>query len=270
MNDDVYDTFNKKYDRYDFNNIDFYHLHIAKTGGSHLRLFLEENVVKILKNNNIKIAHFDHFGWRPVNDKTYIVSSFRDPVKRAVSHFAYMVYSLFISTNNKNSIYTRHITGFDSRIKKDEDLSPDDLIMWLTTNKDVLSNYQLKNMFYDKEDLYVPKFLIGTTAQLSLSKFNFNDAINNLSRINILLKTEDLTNENMIKMSKLIFNHFNIKDEKTRYFNIRQKINTYAVSQELFNKLSKEYIEEIEKLNKEELEIYNTDSYFTKFDNTPQ
>lgn len=277
MNNPNAQSYNKYLDSIDFKNIDFYQLHIPKTGGTHLGVFLEKNIIRILKAHNVKICdggHYGgHFGWRAVSENTFIISTLRDPVKRTVSHFAYLTYVDDLINHEvivKPTIFNRHLRNVEIQMKHVQDLDPDEFMEWLNRNSEVLANYQLKNMFYDKTDTYLPNFLRGTTAQLSLTNFTVEKAINNLPRINILLKTESMNNEIMIKSAEKILDHFNIKNAKTKYWKPRQTINLHKPSKILFDKLPKSYIEEIEKLNKEEIEIYNTDSYFTKFDNTPQ
>ena len=67
----------------------FYHLQIAKCGGTYLNTMIVHQLFNILKNNDISYIDGEyHLGWKKI-ENNYVISSLRDPVKRTVSHYAY-------------------------------------------------------------------------------------------------------------------------------------------------------------------------------------
>jgi len=254
---------------YDFDNIDFYHLHIMKTGGIHLHNFLFNNVTNILVKNNVKVFNQrvrGHFAWEPANNNTYIISTFRDPVKRSVSHFMYLINQVYVIENNKKkpTIFDRSVNDHGLfHIKNFENPTIDDFFIWFYQKKDILSNFQIKNLYNDNHYILDASNLHLTN--FNISSFNLNTAMQNLSKINILIKTENLTNEILSKSAIKIFNNFNINYNIDFKFPDK-KINYHQPSYDFFTKLSKDNIKEIELLNSDDMNIYNTNSYFTSFE----
>jgi hypothetical protein len=222
------------------NKKSLYHLHIPKTAGITLNVFLKKSIAPDLIANNISCNVDGHHGWKLVNKETYILTSLREPIKRLVSHFCFM--------NSLNNI--------DSLSK-----TPQDFLLWFENNKEVLSNYQSKNLFYNDSDIYTPEFLRGCSPELSLKTFSQTHVKNNISKINILLRTEDINSKKIIKVGNKILKDFNINHFNT--FNIsKEHYNSNTVSRLLFSKLSKSDISYLESNNLLDLDIYNTDLYF--------
>ena len=74
----------------------FYFLHIPKTGGRFFTKYIVNQIEDALKQNNIDIIKppdnaLKHGGWhKDIDDNTYIVSVFRDPVEFFISAISHM------------------------------------------------------------------------------------------------------------------------------------------------------------------------------------
>ena len=222
------------------NKNSFYHLHIPKTGGETLNLFFKDNLVDYFIKNKIEYQIEGHFGLKPISKKTYTVTCFRDPIKRLVSHYCFM------NLLNKK-------TNLDKEAK--------DFLLWFDDNKNILSNYQSKNLFYDSTDEYEPLILSGCSSKLSLKRFNLDDVKMNLSTIDIILKTETINSVKLLSVGEQILKDFNLKLKAP--FNISKEYrNSNPPSRILFSKLSKTEILYLEQANLLDFEIYNTNSLF--------
>jgi hypothetical protein len=247
----------KKYDS-------LYHLHVVKTGGTHLATFLMYNIYNKLKNADVKINKESleniHAGWKPVEENQYIISSFRDPVKRIISHFFHLLKleladSSVINRENK----WQHFIG--GNISNYINPTKNDFFSWLEYNSPHIDNYQSKNFFYKEDIATIPHTLRGATARLYLEGFNDIDVLKNISRVNLLIKTKDMNINNFENLLNKILNDFNLKNKDKVNADILLS-NSNKKSLEFYNSLSKKEIEYIESLNTLDLEIYNTDSFF--------
>lgn len=251
------------------NYSEFYHLHIPKTGGTQLSSILNDNLFPILLKNNISIFNYNnynkrnksHSGWKPVIHNQYIVSSFRDPVKRIISHFFWML-KLIEKNEIKITKENKHLFYFQPNVKDYKNPTKQEFIYWIEKNKDYLSDYQSKNFFYRENDYVVPTCLQGSSSALSIKEFNKNEAIKNILRTDLLIKTENIKIDNFKNILNKILNDFDLKNEnKIMKININLS-NSYNKSLIFYKSLSKEEVEYIESLNILDLEIYNTDSFF--------
>ena len=102
----------------------FYHLQIAKCGGTYLNNMIIHQLFNILEKNNIHFIDGEyHLGWKQI-ENNYVISSLRDPVKRTVSHYSYW------KNGGQNGPIPENIPSF---------------MVWVDRNKDFISNYQIKN-----------------------------------------------------------------------------------------------------------------------------
>lgn len=255
----------------------FYQLHIPKTGGLFLNSFFSKNLKPTLEECNIETLIDLHHGWKPVSDNTYIFTSFRDPVKRVVSHFCWLLLTRYAVFGPK-TLNNRHQYYFSVNIRDIFNPTVSEFMKWLDINNNILSNFQLKNMFYDKEDFIKYKYF-EVLSPYSLNNFSISEALSNFSKIDVVIKTEQVNMNTMMHITlNKILKDFNI-DKDIDFINIDYKNATYVkdvevfstydqqynsnnMSQILYNKLSKNDIAYIESLNIEEMNIYNTDSYF--------
>jgi hypothetical protein len=146
----------------------FYHLQIAKCGGTYLNNILINQISDILLNNNIRIIDGqEHLGWKE-KEKTYTVSCLRDPVKRTVSHYAY--------TNKNTSSF----------------------IDWVKKYEKFISNYQIKNFLYTRNnplEYSTNIFYPGRNKNFMLIEIDKTFAVDRISNINILLKDSQLNDQ---------------------------------------------------------------------------
>ena len=154
----------------------FYHFHIGKTGGTYLYNTLVEPLFEALWANGIFTLNGSyHVGWlqRPNN---YILSSFRDPVKRTVSHYAF------------------YKMGGGRRNSRQTDIP--DFMTWVDTHRNLLADHQSKNFLYEKKNFILntfnptemldPDFLAIATDKKTL--------LARVSEVNILLRDNQLNN----------------------------------------------------------------------------
>ena len=240
-------------------------MHVVKTGGTLLSTFLMYNVYDKLKNIDVEIKRETltnpHVGWKLVADNQYVISSFRDPVKRIISHFFHLLRS---PPTDDVSIVTRENKWrcfIGGNISNYTNPTKNDFFSWLEYSNPHINNYQSKNFFYKEDIETIPFSLRGITAPLYLEGFNEADVLKNISRINLLLKTEDISINNFENLLSRILNDFNLKNKDKLNTDILS-YNLHKKSFEFYNSLSKKEIEYIESLNTLDLEIYNTESFF--------
>jgi hypothetical protein len=249
-------------------NKEFYHLHIPKTGGTSLEVFLIQNVYPEFLKNNISIFKDDlngaHLGWKPVNQNSYVVSSFRDPVKRIVSHFFWTL-KLVEQFNPEVTWKNAHLIYPATKIRDYKNPTKKEFMSWIEKNNQYLSNYQCKNFFYREDDSVSPKFLNGCTSPLSIEEFNKEESINNILKTNILLKTNDIKIDTFRKIYYEILEEFDISYKNKNSHLIRVGLaNKNEKSKIFYNTLTQEEINYIESLNIIDVEVYNTESLFWK------
>jgi hypothetical protein len=224
----------------------FYFLHIPKTGGSYLKNMVLDSLFKIFKNNNVNFINdeYTHIGWQSL-DNNYLVSNFRDPVKRTISH-----YNFFLKNDKKGS-----------SIKKDNGL-----IDWVKQYQNFISNYQSKYFMYTKKNLdsqiFSPEVSHGCDSDFLKIILNKNVVLDRISSANILLKDTQL-NENICNnVVKKILYDFNINnkifiDTKKKYDNKVSKN-----SSEIYKSLKTKEIDYLYSLNSVDSEIYFSDHLY--------
>jgi hypothetical protein len=221
----------------------FYHLQIAKCGGTYLNNVIIHQLFNILKNNNISYIDGEyHLGWKEI-ENNYVVSSLRDPVKRTVSHYAYW----------KNG-------GNDKTIPK----NIPSFMVWVKINKNFISNYQIKNFLYTKKNIALNAFNPTSSIDPDFLAIHIdkNLALNRIKNTNILLKDTQLNYQTCEMVIKKILKDFNIKDKfyidnKKQYdHNIKKE------SKELYESLTKQDIEYLYNLNNIDSEIYFSKSIY--------
>ena len=244
---------------------EFYHLHIPKTAGTSLHIFLNNNIFPILPKNKINVFDYNstktyHCGWGPVKDNQYVLSSFRNPSKRVVSHFFWML-KLKMLDNPKITRENKHHYSIGSKINDYNNPTKIDFFSWIEKNSKWVSDYQSKNFFYRENDLVTPRCVAGCSPPLSINEFNKNEVFNNIKRTNLLIKSENIKLNNFNNIMNKILNDLNIENKNKIELTINA-VNSNKKSFEFYNSLSLKEIEYIESLNTLDLEIYNTDSFF--------
>jgi hypothetical protein len=258
-----------KYDR-------FFNLHIPKTGGTHFSENMLSSVESILNNNKIQtnkdndlpeyLIPTRHWCWfKPfITDNTYIFSILRDPAKRIVSQFAWQAKSAILYTNTK---------------KTEKDINKENFYLWLESSDNLYKNVQSKNLVYYDEDYN--SYIAETNTRWLLNEppkkdhfmfkekfknyeINKKDLINNINRINFLVKSEDLfILGNQQKIINKILLDLNIEH---RNFFINEKSQEYInpISKKLFNEFSKKEIDWLYNYQDIDTEIYFSNVY-TKY-----
>lgn len=226
----------------------FYHLQIAKCGGTYLNNIIINQISDILLNNSIKVIDGEHhLGWQE-KEKTYTVSCLRDPVKRTVSHYAYNYLNLPYSDNENNSSF----------------------IGWVKKYEKFISNYQVKNFLYTRNvsllksspNIFVPE----QNKKFMLVELDKTFAMEKISKINILLKDTQLNYKTCENIGKKILKDFNIIDNIKINKNKEHDHNINKLSLQIYNNLTKKEIDYLYKINSLDSEIYFSEELYFKDD----
>ena len=225
----------------------FYHLQIAKCGGTYLNNMIVHQLFNILKNNNVPYVDGEyHLGWQEI-ENNYVISSLRDPVKRTVSHYAYW------KNGGQNGPIPEDIPSF---------------MVWVERNKDFISNYQIKNFLYKRTNFNQNPFdPRGTDPDFLTIKIDKDLAIDRVKRVNILLKDTQLNYQTCDRVIKKILKDFNIKNS---FYIDKEKEYDHNITKgsvELYNSLTEQDIDYLYNLNNLDSEIYFSQSiYFSNED----
>ena len=221
-----------------------YHLQIPKCGGTYLNNIVINKISKILKDNEINFINGEqHIGWQE-NDNIYKISCFRDPVKRLVSHYAFHKEN-FLSDSPLRNVY--------------------DFLDWVKNNEDFVSNYQVKNFLYTKQNIDLnifnpendridPNFL--------LININKESAIKRIKKVNILLKDSQLNENTCSMVANKILKDFNIN---FNFFIDNDKSHNHNVTKQssiIYKNLNKKTIHYLYDINNLDSEIYFSDSIY--------
>lgn len=249
----------------------FFNLHIPKTGGTYFRQNILSPNKDIFLKNNINLppdgGHGTdttlHWCWHPnfTQKGSYIYTNFRDPVKRIISHYTWQAYKCVYYN------FTEY---------KYEDINLYNFEKWIDKFYLNLCNFQSKNLVYfnNNEDFYkkAGKLIWDKDSVPTLDHGFFKDDFknfeidknnlsNNLKRINLLVKSENMKSENnQILIANKIFSDLNIKNPIIKIGS--EYANQTHFSENLYNSLSeskKEYLYEMSNIDSE---IYFSNSLF--------
>lgn len=255
----------------------FFNIHIPKTGGTYFRENILVQLISEMNDKNIKTNPSGnggegrnpttptfHWCWyKPfITENTYIYTALRNPAKRIVSHYAWQA-ARAVAYNLTNYTY--------------EDINKDNFYKWLDQYSEVYQNFQSKNLTYYNDDhsQYIESLHLGwpdggvPTIQSFLFddgfkyKVNHVELVNNVKRINLLIKSEDLLkDEYQIKVVDKICSDLGISNN----INLSKKEygNQNELSNLLFNSFSKREIEKLYEHSSLDSEIYFSTAY-TKF-----
>jgi hypothetical protein len=238
----------------------FYHLHIPKTGGTFFEKNIKEPMRSDLEKNNI-ISNFEdsdqsiHMCWyKPyIQDSTYIFTIMREPISRLVSQYAWQA-KLAVDQGLTNYKY--------------EDIHKHGFFKWFDAHYETYKNYQLKNItYYNPDSAYrkgmhlgwsdndVPRIYSDVFEGFKVFNPAQSDIKANLSRINLIVKSEDLLDP--IKQNEIIDKIASDLGISTSF-----KIgNTYAnqniLSDNIMNSLSKIEINDLSVSLIDEIKVYN-------------
>jgi hypothetical protein len=234
-----------------------YFLHIPKTGGRFFTKYILEPIENTLKENGIDVVKLPpnvskHGGWhKEIDDKTYIISVFRDPVEFFVSVIAHM----FADQERMLDENKDHIIKDKTKILD----IPVEAVRNKIVQLDYLKNFQSQNFILSPTQNHI--------IQESIKEHNIGNAIDKelvyerIKRVNLMIRHKDLKNMNysvlINKISKDLGININIKfpeADREHYKNNSSEV--------LFDKLSKDDINFIYENFLFDKEIYQNDSIF--------
>jgi hypothetical protein len=224
-------------------NKTFYHLQIAKCGGTYINNIFVHNLFNIFNNNSINYIDGEyHLGWQDL-ENMYTLSCFRDPLKRTISHYAYY----------KNG-------GHGGQALVDIP----NFIEWVKQNEQLVANYQIKNFLYTKKNFHLNPFnpTSGIDPDFMSIKIDKNKAIDRIKNTNILLKNSQLNNETCLSVMQIILDDFNLDQKSFINKNKQHDHNITIGSKEIYDSLNTKEIEYIYNINNLDSEIYMSNSLF--------
>jgi hypothetical protein len=224
-------------------NKTFYHLQIAKCGGTYINNMFVHSLFNIFNENSIKYIDGEyHLGWQEI-EKIYTLSCFRDPLKRTISHYAYY----------KNG-------GHEG---KPVDGLPN-FIDWVKENKNLLENYQVKNFLYTKKNFNLNPFnpTSGMDPDFMSIKVDKNKVMNRVKNTNILLKNSQLNDSTCLNVMQKILNDFGLNKKSFIDKHKKYDHNITIGSKEIYDTLSIKDMDYIYSINDFDSEIYMSDSLF--------
>jgi hypothetical protein len=212
-----------------------YHLHTPKTGG----IFLKNKLIRPLEIycGLETISNSLHEAWSLVEHDTYVISSFREPIKRIVSHYCHFMEA------NENALPTL-----------------DDFRKWYENNKTYISNYQSKN-FLVTADLSVPRRTLISESIFIDVELDKIKLFENLRRTNLLIRDNQFSDAHLDQVKLKIIqdcnlvNTFHIKDIPSNY-------NSRKTSADLFAQLSQSDIDSIKEDNELDYKVYLDNSLY--------
>jgi hypothetical protein len=207
---------------------EIYHLHIAKTGGH----WVSEEIVNTLRGHVKIYEQTFHNGWKPVKPTSYVISSWREPAKRTVSHYAYLI--------KMNRIPVEKLTAKD-------------FILWVEKNSSYLKNYQAKNILYSGSNEYI---FYTDYEFLKNEDLNEDLVIERIKSFEFFIRDNQMIASNVNKIVSKMYKYFEIP-QYSAFPGSNKLRNNNEMSLKLYNQLTIFEIEELQKLNNFDYKIYN-------------
>jgi hypothetical protein len=226
----------------------FYFLHISKTSGRHIRETIIRPIVEQLNDNGIEVIfeHHSHSGWHSrIDDKTYIISSLRDPAEQAISLYAHRVALTSRGEPKPKGEYDEN------------DLTPKEFFIWME-NLSLYPNFQTKNFLFDES--FLKKSDDDPDNHID-DKIFINEELLKTRRgkVNLFLNGKSLKKREL-EIQQKIFEDLEI-DAKP--IHVDMNVNLYnPESKNLYEKFSKEEIGLIRKYNSVDDYFYKNTLYF--------
>lgn len=221
----------------------FYHLQIAKCGGTYMNNIFVHNLFKIFNDNDINYIDGEyHLGWQDI-ENNYTISCFRDPLKRTISHYAYY------KNGGQDGMPMTDVPNF---------------IEWVKQNEEMLSNYQIKNFLYTKKNFSLNPFnpTHGMDPDFMSINIDKDKAMSRIKSAQILLKNSQLNDNTCLSVMQQILDDFGLDQKSFIDYNKKYDHNITAGSKEIYDSLSSTDIDYIYSINSLDSEIYLSDSLF--------
>lgn len=227
----------------------FYFLHIPKTAGR----YCKENIVvplwEILINNGVGPFYGpSHANWNEpfITDSTFILSCFRDPIERTVSHYAHE-HTLDQRGERKVPV------GSSSEMTREKFMD------WAKLNESYISNFQSKNFLENN-----PNFDHESKSDFCyyIEDEHIPLLMERVKRVNLFIKSISLDSSDIIKMQDYILNALGISEKPDRSRLISPTFFVNEDSQELYKMLTEEDKEYLKSLNEVDYLIFNDNSLF--------
>lgn len=236
-----------------------YFLHIPKTGGRFLTKYILRPMEDILKDNGIELVKSpedmrQHTGWPSwIDDKTYIITVFRDPCEFFVS-------SVCHSEAGKKGLIDQenwHIVkkdGKDFRVDKQEVYNT--LLLW-----EYMKDFQSQN-FMLNPDTEVRSILHESKIRYENNVvLNKKEVYSKINRVNLMIRTKDLKSMDYSLLIGRIAEDLGISIDLDLP-KINKEYFKNNASEFLFNTLTQEDKDHINKNFMLDKEIYENDSLF--------
>lgn len=227
------------------NKSKLYHLHIAKTGGTYLRLVLLDKIANVLKSNHFEfIDGSRHLGWQDT-EKQFTITTLRDPVKRTVSHYIYY----------KNG-GGRHGTKPEKVL---------DFVPWVKENELFLANYQAKNFLFTRKnfnhDIFQPT---GSTDPSFLKiKIDEKELLSRIKAVDVVLRDTQLNIDTLNRAKDRILDSFHIRKDLVLNDIKGEAVKNQFEARALHASLTIRDKSYIYGLNHIDTNLFFTDSFFT-------
>jgi len=236
-----------------------YFLHIPKTGGRFLTKYILSPIEDILRQNNIELVKLPenvlkHAGWdKCIDDNTYVISIFRDPVEHFVSIIAHMLASEKGLVNDSQNFIVKD-NGKDLDIDKKE-------VYEILEELKYLKNFQSQNFLLEPNG----EPILHTSRRLYNHKLHFDTDLiyQRIQRTNLMIRHKDLKTIDYSLLLNKIFSDLNIQTDLSLDISlIDKKYFKNDASENLFNKLEDVDKDFINKHFNFDKQIYDNDSLF--------
>jgi len=220
-----------------------YFLHIMKTGGRHLRNSVFIPITDQLQKNNITIINnnnYPHTGWHSkITDKTYIVTALRNPIEQVVSLFAHGI------SLDKN--------GKETKVYNSSELEKNKFLDYVSNSLEY-QNFQSKSYMHNE--------LNSKVLQDKELSINNNIFIERKNRVNLIIKTEDIKNNEKNIQEKIFLDLgiSHIAKSKPAFFKNKNFYN--HESKKLYDSLLDNEKKFILQYNRIDEHLYENSNYF--------
>jgi hypothetical protein len=221
-----------------------YFMHIHKTGGRHIANNIIYPIMEQLNKNGIKNIEKDHLhtAWHSeIDEKTYVISSLRDPVEQAVSLYAHI-----LLLNRQGLLKNKY---------DNNKLTKKDFYEWLK-KEDEYPGFQAKSFLCN--EFFFKRGHPKSKPYVSL-KFDKNLLIKRTSQVNLFLNNNNIAGREL-EIQQKIFSDLGINGStilsktKENFFNNDSKI--------LYSKFTDQEKEMLKKYNAIDNDLYINTNYF--------